>query len=311
MTTCVYGCRIVYSGSSTIVDNENTGIGKSGAIVQTLMKPYLGKGHTLFVDNRYTSPALFNLLHNNRTNACGTVRQRRSGIPKTNERLKKGEATFRSSNNLLFIKSVDKREVYMLSTMHTVDFVTVSRRGGNQVVQKPVCVIDYNNSMGTVDRADMVARHNLVKVKKRSKRYYDQKINPQVLKVEDEVFLLKESTLKFGNQNIDPHKILEMLPHNNIKLQVNGKTKIFNCNKLRKSKISQTSQTLEFKLFQRRGKNISSSGNDATYGQNLCRLPGLARFICTGTQYVVPYSTWNDIVMQESVKINLEEYFER
>ena len=79
------------------------------------MKPYLGKGHTLFVDNWYSSPALFNLLYNNCTNACGTVKKRQKGMPKINDQLKKGEASFRSSNNLLVIKWMNKKEVYMLS----------------------------------------------------------------------------------------------------------------------------------------------------------------------------------------------------
>ncbi|EFN67636.1 PiggyBac transposable element-derived protein 4, partial [Camponotus floridanus] len=70
---------IVYAGSSTMINSENKAIGKSGAIVELLMKPYLGKGHTLFVDNWYSSPALFNLLYNNYTNACGTVKKRRKG----------------------------------------------------------------------------------------------------------------------------------------------------------------------------------------------------------------------------------------
>ncbi|CAK9813141.1 PiggyBac transposable element-derived protein 4 [Anthophora plagiata] len=77
-------------------------------------------------------------------------------MPKFTDRLEKGEASFRSSNNLLAVKWIDKKEVYMLSTMHTADFATVSRRGRERVVQKPVCVLDYNNSMGTVDKADMV-----------------------------------------------------------------------------------------------------------------------------------------------------------
>jgi hypothetical protein len=95
---------IIYAGSSTIVDSENPNIGKSGAIVEVLMKPHLGIGHTLYVDNWYASPALFNFLHNNGTNACGTVTKRRKGIPKIDERLKKGEAAFKSSDNLLVLK---------------------------------------------------------------------------------------------------------------------------------------------------------------------------------------------------------------
>jgi len=34
-----------------MVDTENLDIGKSGAIVETLIKPHLGKGHTLYVNN--------------------------------------------------------------------------------------------------------------------------------------------------------------------------------------------------------------------------------------------------------------------
>ena len=90
---------IIYAGSSTMVDTENLDIGKSGAIVETLMKPHLGKGHTLYVNNWYASPALFKFLHNNGTNACGTVTKRRKGMPKIDKRLKKGEAAFRSSDN--------------------------------------------------------------------------------------------------------------------------------------------------------------------------------------------------------------------
>ncbi|KAI4473362.1 hypothetical protein M0804_015378 [Polistes exclamans] len=146
---------IIYAGSSTTVDSENASTGKSGAIVETLMKPHLGKGHTLYVDNWYASPALFKFLYNNGTNACGIVIKRRKGMPKFDKRLKKGEAEFRSCDNLIVLKWMDK-EVYMISTMHTAQFKTLITHGGAKVIHKPVCVLDYNNSMGAVDKADMV-----------------------------------------------------------------------------------------------------------------------------------------------------------
>ena len=63
---------IIYTGSKT--NNETfPGIGITGSIVMELMKPYLHKGHNLFVDNFYTSPDLFDLLHRFQTGACGTV----------------------------------------------------------------------------------------------------------------------------------------------------------------------------------------------------------------------------------------------
>ncbi|KAL6417032.1 hypothetical protein ACFW04_014740 [Cataglyphis niger] len=77
----------IYAGSETRITEDTPEIGKTGNIVLTLLKPYLGKGHTLYVDNFYSSPTLFNLLHTNATNACGTVKQRRKGMPVLNKKL--------------------------------------------------------------------------------------------------------------------------------------------------------------------------------------------------------------------------------
>ncbi|KAG8227731.1 hypothetical protein J437_LFUL008569 [Ladona fulva] len=73
---------IVYTGETTDIDDQGYELGKSGDIVGTLIKPYLEKGHTLFVDNWYSSTALFLWLHNKATNACRTVRKNRKHIPK-------------------------------------------------------------------------------------------------------------------------------------------------------------------------------------------------------------------------------------
>jgi len=62
------------------ITNASANIGKSGNIVVQLLRPYLDKGHTVYVDNWYTSPALFIFLHKNGTNACGTVRKRHKGM---------------------------------------------------------------------------------------------------------------------------------------------------------------------------------------------------------------------------------------
>ncbi len=52
---------IVYTGSNTECQ-ITPGLGLSGSIVLELMQRYLNKGHHLYVDNWYTSPALFELL---------------------------------------------------------------------------------------------------------------------------------------------------------------------------------------------------------------------------------------------------------
>jgi len=70
-------------------------------------------------------------------------------MPKIEDRLKRGKS-FRS-NNLLTMKWSDKKEVYIFSTMHTAEFAEVFKHRRKKVVQKSVCVINYNSSMDIVD----------------------------------------------------------------------------------------------------------------------------------------------------------------
>jgi hypothetical protein len=72
---------IVYTGATTeIVPDRKFGV--SGAVVMTLMEKYLQKGHTLWLDNWYSSPQLYDHLNTNKTNTCGTVRKNRKEMPK-------------------------------------------------------------------------------------------------------------------------------------------------------------------------------------------------------------------------------------
>ena len=66
-----------YLGKNTGNDNENrelkNRIGKKGVIVMMLAKYLFGLGHILYVDNWYTTEALFNYFYENQTCATGTV----------------------------------------------------------------------------------------------------------------------------------------------------------------------------------------------------------------------------------------------
>jgi hypothetical protein len=146
---------IIYTGSTTNIE-VIPGIGISGSIVMELMKPYLHKGHNLFVDNWYTSPNLFDLLHRFQTGACGTVRQNRGGLPTLTSRLTSGHIQFSKTNNMLALKWQDKNEVFMLSTIHDTSFGNSGKTSQTgQIIYKPVCVIDYTKNMGAVDGVDM------------------------------------------------------------------------------------------------------------------------------------------------------------
>ncbi len=86
-------------------------------MVMTLMKPYLNKGHTLFLDNWYTDLLLFEELHVFKTGACGTVRKNRVGLPKF-DKLVQENFDYRNTNTLMVLTWQDKRKVTMLFTIH-------------------------------------------------------------------------------------------------------------------------------------------------------------------------------------------------
>ena len=51
-------------------------------ITITLMRPYLNNGHTLFVDNFYTTPRLAQYMLEHDTKLVGTIRSNRKNFPK-------------------------------------------------------------------------------------------------------------------------------------------------------------------------------------------------------------------------------------
>ncbi|KAJ8332499.1 hypothetical protein SKAU_G00422880 [Synaphobranchus kaupii] len=67
-----------------LIDEKSpTGKGLSHDDVIDLLTPYLGTGYQVYVDNWYTSTALFQELHGMRFGACGTCRENRKGYPVT------------------------------------------------------------------------------------------------------------------------------------------------------------------------------------------------------------------------------------
>ena len=63
-------------------------------IVLKLLEGLEGRGHHVYTNNYYSSPALFGDLQHLGFGACGTVRKNRRGIPdEMKAKLKKGEVT--------------------------------------------------------------------------------------------------------------------------------------------------------------------------------------------------------------------------
>ena len=142
----------IYIGQDKTDPNDSA----SENVAMELAKPLLNKGYTLYIDNWYSSPALFLKLHNQKTNVIGTVRNTRKNMPKdlATKKLKPEECVYKTCNGLLAIRWKDKRDVYMLTTKHAlVEFTEVTDRQA-RTKWKPNCVIEYNNGMGGIDLND-------------------------------------------------------------------------------------------------------------------------------------------------------------
>ncbi|XP_062284308.1 piggyBac transposable element-derived protein 4-like [Scomber scombrus] len=164
----------VYQGKTANVQGE----GLSFTSVMDLMNfTLLGKGYHLYVDNFYTSPALFQQLATNCTSACGTIRQTRIGFPKTqiNELPKKaerGDMRWLRKDNLLFVKWKDTKDVTVCSSFHKAYSGDSTRRRvkedgqwRNKNIPVPDAIRDYNKYMGGVDLSDAMIQYYSVRGK--------------------------------------------------------------------------------------------------------------------------------------------------
>ena len=85
------------------------------------------------------------------------MRSDRKSNPKevTKAKLKKGEVVRRSRDGVVVAKWKDKRDVLMISNMHSLEMVEVSNKRGEKK-SKPSIIRDYNSYMSGIDRADQM-----------------------------------------------------------------------------------------------------------------------------------------------------------
>ncbi|XP_049870488.1 piggyBac transposable element-derived protein 4-like isoform X1 [Pectinophora gossypiella] len=127
-------------------------------IVYDLMTPLLHRGHTLIMDNFYNAPLLARCLKQEKTDVFGTLRLSREFVPESLKTIKKtdmrqGEIVASYCSDLSVMLWRDSNLVSMISTYHPLLIGSVTTYNRTQV-HKPAVVLDYNKSMGGVDRKD-------------------------------------------------------------------------------------------------------------------------------------------------------------
>jgi len=127
-----------------------------GTVLQVIRRVE-GMGHKIFMDNYFTSPAVFDDLFQRKINACGTVRHDRRGMPRDigpkSLKMKRGDIATRVRGTLRAIHWKDKRDVYILTNMHSPPVEGNFTDESGQAI-KPRVAEDYNAYMGFVDKSD-------------------------------------------------------------------------------------------------------------------------------------------------------------
>ena len=141
-------------------DPEASELTKSELVVVHLMRDLLCVGRHVITDNWYTSIRLARYLLAKDTTLTGTIRADR-GPPQVmkDDNLTKGQAVFARKDDVLILKYHDKKVLHLLSTKCVAGYDEHCKKyyGGKIAFKnKPSIVTQYNQLMGSVDKADQL-----------------------------------------------------------------------------------------------------------------------------------------------------------
>jgi hypothetical protein len=147
----------VYLGKDS--DSATEDMTATRVTVRSLVRRVEGVGHKLFMDNFFSSPALFDDLLIRKINSCGTVRHNRKGMPAElgpKLKLKRGDIRTKVRDDLTALFWKDKRDVLMLTNMHSApEEGNYCDEYGNAM--RPKIIENCSQHMGYVDKSDRMA----------------------------------------------------------------------------------------------------------------------------------------------------------
>ncbi|CAB3245690.1 unnamed protein product [Arctia plantaginis] len=152
----------IYTGKT----DQKKEVDHSQKVVLRLMNNLIEQGRIVIVDNFYTSVTLAEKLLSQKTFVCGTLNVRRKYLPKkvVNANIKKGQIIGKmNKKGVKVLKWVDKRNVLMLTTCKDHDDKLIDtgkkKRGTNECIKKPGCVIMYNETKKGIDYSDQMSSY--------------------------------------------------------------------------------------------------------------------------------------------------------
>ncbi|PNF22859.1 hypothetical protein B7P43_G16576, partial [Cryptotermes secundus] len=152
-----YDMKVYLGKDRTRADRDVTA---THATFRDLCRRIEGVGHKLYMDNFSSSPYLFDELLTKNITCCGTVGPNRKGLPDDFRRRHVISSCWdirvRVRQNMTALVRKDKRDVYMLTNMHSPPAEgSFCYEHGNAI--KPAVVADYNKHMCYVDKVDRMA----------------------------------------------------------------------------------------------------------------------------------------------------------
>ena len=150
----------IYCGANSTDHSHPKGL--SYGVVFKLLEHCLHKGYSVYMDNYYSSPVLFEDLLAAGTVGTGTLRTTRKQFPKMLKPFsgeppkERGTTMFAYHDNITVVRWADNRDVYAISTLNSDSLTKVKRQVDGEVkeIPCPEIIADYNSFMGGVDLAD-------------------------------------------------------------------------------------------------------------------------------------------------------------
>ncbi|GIY76629.1 piggyBac transposable element-derived protein 4 [Caerostris darwini] len=156
MITTPDGMVIKFMVHSGMVDDSG-GKGHAQKVVLNLLEGMLDVGHSVYMDNYYSSYELAKCLADRKTHCTGTIEKNRNTFPKEviEKNLKKGETVAMYANGVMIGKWKDKRDIIYISNEYKNDIVEKTYKRGERK-SKPLPVIQYNKYMAGIDKQDQM-----------------------------------------------------------------------------------------------------------------------------------------------------------